>query len=313
MALLAVSIASALLPPSEDFQPSNTYWNGLEAFFRTANATAIDAAAQRVVPENSVLFVIGPSADVTQLRIEALKAYVLDGGTLVLMDEAGAINPILSALGLGIRVEGHPMLDAVFYYGSWRMPKIIDVRDGLAPEVEEIALNLPSVLEVEGSGVKVLAYSSSFSFLDLDGDGAPSQGEPAGPFAVAVEVAYGKGRILVFSDSSLFLNGVLNLGGNLKLLEKIAAGRSVYVDAGVWQATPQLAYRNSVIAAYRVLSTPEVKYGVALVTVTVIYALAYRVRSYPKGDELEELLRRHPGWDRRLLQAMKEARDKIGE
>jgi hypothetical protein len=133
-ALLAVSAASVLLPPSEDFQPSNPSWNGLENFFRAVNATTVDLAYERVVPENTVLFIIGPSVNVTESRIEALKEYLIEGGTLVLMDETGAVNPILSGLGLDVAVDGRPMLDPVFYYGSWRMPKITKVGHELGGE-----------------------------------------------------------------------------------------------------------------------------------------------------------------------------------
>jgi hypothetical protein len=309
-ALLSVSAASVLLPPSEDFQPSNPYWNGLETFFRAVNATPVDLAYDRVAPENSILIVIGPSVNVTEPRIEALKEYLLGGGTLVLMDETGAVNPILSGLGLDVAVDGRPMQDPVFYYGSWRMPKITKVGHELG--VENIALNLPSTLDVKGPSLKVLAYSSSFSFIDLDGDSKTSPGEPTGPFAVAAMTAYGKGRIIIFSDSSIFLNSVIGLGDNLKLLHNIAGGRKVFVDAGVWQATPQLAYRNNVLAVYRAFTAPELKYSLAFAAVTVIYMLTHREGpAKGAGEEVDELIRRHPGWDRRLLEALKEARDRV--
>jgi hypothetical protein len=309
-ALLSVSAASVLLPPSEDFQPSNPYWNGLETFFRAVNATPVDLAYDRIAPENSIFIVIGPSVNVTEPRIEALKEYLIEGGTLVLMDETGAVNPILSGLGLDVAVDGRPMLDPVFYYRSWRMPKITKVGHELG--VENIALNLPSTLDIKGPGLKVLAYSSSFSFIDLDGDSEPSAGEPTGPFAVAAMTVYGKGRIIIFSDSSIFLNSVIGLGDNLKLLHNIAGGRKLFVDAGVWQATPQLAYRNNVLAVYRAFTAPELKYSLAFAAVTVIYMLTHREGpAKGAGEEVDELIRRHPGWDRRLLEALKEARDRV--
>jgi hypothetical protein len=311
LALLTVSAASALLPPSEDYQPSNPYWNGLESFFRAVNAAFTNLAYEKVAPENSVLFVIGPSVNVTQQHVEALKEYLLEGGTLVLMDETGAANPILSYLGVNVSVDGHPMLDPVFYYGSWRMPKIINVVGDSTSGIEGIALNLPSTLNIKGSGIAVLAYSSSFSFLDLDGNSEPSAGEPAGPFAVAATMAYGKGLLIIFSDSSIFLNSVISLGDNLKLLHSIAGGKAVFVDMGVWQSTPQLAYRNAVLGVYRAFSAPEFKYSLALATVTVIYMLTHKQKTTPSVEEVDELLRRHPDWDRRLLEALKEARDRV--
>jgi hypothetical protein len=314
LALLAVSAASALLPTSEDYQPTNPYWNGLASFFTAANASPIDYPAVGTLPENTVLFIIGPAANVTEPRVEALKRYLLEGGTLVLMDETGAVNPILSGLGMKVSVDGHPMLDPVFYYGSWRLPKIIKVASGdLTSGVQNIALNLPSILNIKGSGVAVLAYSSSFSFLDLDGDSQPSAGEPMGPFPIAATAAYGNGRLIIISDSSIFLNGVIGLGDNLKLLRNIAGEKKVYVDVGVWQATPQLAYRNTVLAVYRALTAPELKYSLALTTVTAIHILTHKQRPTPSVEGVDELLRRHPSWDRRLLEALKEARERVGQ
>lgn len=93
----------------------------------------------------------------------------------------------------------------------------------------------------------------------------------------------------------------------------MADGKAVFLDSGVLRVTPQLAYRNVVLAAYRVFSAPEVKYSLALATVTVIYMLAYTEKPVPAVDEVDELIRRHPRWDRRLLTALKDVRDKIGE
>lgn len=314
LALLALSMASAILPISEDFHPSNPYWNGLETFFNVINATALDAAVSRVLPERSVLFIIGPYHEFTEARLEAIVFYVADGGTLVLMDETGAINPILSRLGLGIRVNGCFMLDAVFYYRSWKMPKAFAVKGGgPALGVEALAMNLPSILNIEGSKAKALALSSSFSFLDMDGDGRPSFHEPSGPFVLAADASYGKGRVIVISDSSLFLNSIIGREDNLLLLKNLVGARAAFVDTGVWPTSPQLAYRNAVIGTYRILSTPEVRYSLVLVTVMAIYRLAHMERSLPKDEELERLAEGHPSWDRSLLEALKEARDKVGE
>jgi hypothetical protein len=313
LALLAVSLASALLPPSEDYKPSNPYWNGLELFSKVVNATPVDLARDVVSPEGSVLFVVGPSPEVAQQYVTILREYLSRGGTLVLMDETGAANSILSGLGLGVSIDGHPMLDPVFYYRSWRMPKAINVVvDDLTSGVKEIVLDIPSILNVESSSVKVLAYSSSFSFLDLNADSEPSAEEPRGPFAVAAVATYGRGRVILFSDSSVFLNGVIGLGDNLKLLKNLAKGKRVYVDVEVWPAsTPREAYRSAVLAFYNALSAPEPRYCLALATATVIYALTRKEKAVPRDEEVEEVLKRHPDWDRHLLEALKGARRSV--
>jgi len=312
-ALLTVSLASALFPPTEEFHLSNPYWNGLEEFSRIAGAKALEATVDGVVPEKSVIFIVGPSINCSQTYVEALKTFVFDGGTLVLMDESGVANVLLSSFGLDVYVDGHAMLDAVFYHRSWKMPKIINVvNSSLTADVEEIALNIPSILRINDSSVKVLASSSSFSFLDLNGDFEHEDGEPFGPFPVLAEAAYGRGRIIVFSDSSLFLNSFIGLGGNRKLLENLVSGKAAFIDVSVWSTSLPLSYRKAVLRVYNVFSAPEFKSGLALLTVTVIYTLIYRRKPSQGIDEVEELLKRHPDWDKRLLEALREAREKVG-
>ena len=313
-ALIALASASVLLPPQEDFNPSNPYWNGLTEFSRAANASTVDAAVFKPDPRTTVVFVMGPSLNITEERVEAWRRYVEDGGVLVIMDETGIVNYALQALGLQVRVEGHVMLDAVFYHNGWRIPKIMDFRGGaLTGNLSEIIMNVPSTLNFTGGsrGFRILAYSSSFSFLDLDGDGEFSGGEPVGPFPVAAEIQYGGGRIILFSDSSLFINGVIGLGGNLQLLKNILGGRAAVLDVGVWRKTLHSQFRDTVLLAYNFISQPEIKYSLTAAILIALYMLAAGGAKPEAEDEVEALIAKHPDWDRRLLEMLREARGKV--
>ncbi|MDI9619961.1 MAG: hypothetical protein QFX33_04030 [Candidatus Nezhaarchaeota archaeon] len=306
VALVVLACASAVVPPSEDFNPSNPYWNGLERFCRAFNASAI-SSPEALDPGSTVLFVVGPSFDASA-RAEAWKLFVEGGGILVLMDEVGLVNGFLESLGLEVRVNGSPMLDAAFYYRSWRLPRasslgLSDVTEG----VESVVIDVPSVLELRGNaeGLRVLAWSSSFSFLDVNRDGEPSQGEPSGPFPLAVEASYGRGRILLFSDSSIPVNGVVELGDNLKLLESVASGRRVAVDVGVWSRPTSSIFRELVLSARSAASSPDVKYSLAAVALAASLYVGLKAGGPAVGAEpLEELMRRHPDWDRRILEEL---------
>lgn len=178
--------------------------------------------------------------------------------------------------------------------------------------VDEILLNLPSALRVSGVGVRVLARSSSFSFLDLNNDLEYQVGEPVGPFVVGVEASYGSGRVIVFSDSSLFINGIIWLGDNYRLLKNIISDKAVFIDMSIWPTTPQLTYRYFVLSIYRALSTPELKYGLVVLAVVVTYMLTRSRSKFTRAiDEVEVLLMKHPEWDKRLLIALKEAREGV--
>jgi hypothetical protein len=202
------------------------------------------------------------------------------------------------------------MLDAVFYYNSWRIPKIMDFRDALTSNISEVIMDVPSTLNLTG-GFRILAYSSSFSFLDLDGDGEPSSGEPAGPFPVAAEIQYGGGRIILFSDSSLFINGVIGLGGNLQLLKNILGGRKAILDSGVWSKTLHSQFRGAALLAYSFISQPEIKYSLTAAALIALYMLAAGGFKPKVEDEVKTLIAKHPDWDMGLLEMLKEARGKI--
>lgn len=270
------------------------------------------STTEALVPQDSVVFVIGPSLNHSQDRVEAFKRFVIEGGTLVIMDETGIANSLLSALGLDVHIDGHLVLDAVFYHRSWKMPKIINFEShSVTRGVESIILNRPSTLIVKNPNIKILARTSSFSFLDLNGDGQPQDDEPLGPFIVLADVKYGRGRVILVSDSSLFINGVLNYGDNIKLLKNIVEDKAVYVDTSIWQATTHSIYRDVILAIYGVLSSSELKYCMTALTVAVIYALTSKRGAVRRVDEVEEILRSHPDWDKQLLTTLKEERDKL--
>lgn len=313
-ALLALALASVLLPTQSDFDLSNPYWNGHLKLSMAVNASVLDVEVYEPDPRSTVLFVIGPSPNVTEERVHAWRRYVEDGGTLVLMDETCSINSVLEAFGLQVRVDGRYMLDTVFYHNGWRIPKIINVGESeLMRNISVILMDVPSILNITGqeSGLRVLAYSSSFSFLDLDGDGNPSSGEPVGPFPVAVEVTYGKGRVVLFSDSSLFINGIIELGDNLQLLRNIAGDRLVILDSGVWRRSIHSEIRSIVLFAYSFISLPEIKYSLTIAAMLAVYLLVGRPGRPKVLDEVSILVARHPGWDRRLLEMLREARSRI--
>ncbi|MEM3479509.1 MAG: hypothetical protein QXV74_05655, partial [Candidatus Bathyarchaeia archaeon] len=81
----------------------------------------------------------------------------------------------------------------------------------------------------------------------------------------------------------------------------------------VWQPSPQLAYRSAVLNAYNILSAPELKYTLAFIAVAVICILTFREDRTLKPDEVREVLKKHPGWDERLLSALKEGRERVGK
>jgi hypothetical protein len=310
-AIITIAIASIILPPTDDFERSNPYWNGLKIFSETINTTFIDVTTQQLNPETTVLFVIGPSENITQQRIEYWKKYAENGGTLVIMDETGIINNALSNFNINIRINGHLLLDPVFYYKSWKLPKITDItKTSITKNITTIVTNLPSVLNITAHNIKILAKSSPFSFLDLKGNYEPSQESPTGPFPIAAETSYGKGQIIIFSDSDLFINSMITLADNLQLLKNIAQNKKAIIDTGVWKKSTQTTFRNIILSIYSILLIPEIKYTITILIITTIYILINKQKPKKIIDEIQEILKKHPDWDKNLLQTLKEIREK---
>ncbi|MEM4140122.1 MAG: DUF4350 domain-containing protein [Nitrososphaeria archaeon] len=311
---ITILALSTIIPPSEDFMPDNPYWNGHSTLAKTVNAKFIDPKTIFLEPEKTVLFIISPQKNITEDYIQFLRGFLESGGTIVLMDETGKINPLLEALNIKVKVEGYPIIDPIYYYRSWKLPKItsIDIT-AITKNVSSIVTNIPTAIRVESiQDIKVLAYTSYFSYMDIDGDGQPSKDDVIGPFPIAAEVSYGIGKIIVFSDSSLFINSVIDLGDNRILLENIVREKMVIVDSSQWNTSVHAKIRTLTLQAYNIVSVPEIKYSVVACATIVTY-ITVRVwkEEEEKADEIQQILERHPEWNPQLLKTLKEARENV--
>ncbi|MEM3466868.1 MAG: DUF4350 domain-containing protein [Metallosphaera sp.] len=305
---LAIVLLSVAIPSSRDYAPDNPYWNGFARLVEMVNATFKPADKTVLDPDSTILFIIGPEKNISDNYVSLVKAFLKNGGTVVLMDETGVSNRLLESLNINIRIENHPMLDPVFYEGSWKLPKITSLKSWLS-SANEIVMNMPSTLEV-GSNTTVIAYSSPFSFLDLNGDGEYTLGEPVGPFPVAAEAAFSRGKIIVFADSSMFLNSMIEKGGNLKLLKNLVGDKMMVVDTSLWQTQASDTLKTISSILLLTFSMPDIKYSAAIMLAAIAYVWASSTRRQEKS-ELEQVLEKHPDWNPELLKALEEARRNV--
>jgi len=69
----------------------------------------------------------------------------------------------------------------------------------------------------------ILALSSSFSFIDLDGNQAWNGDEPTGPLPVISRHNLGSGQVILVADPSLFINSMQAIESNDHFIQNIAA------------------------------------------------------------------------------------------
>ncbi len=227
--VLASIIIVAAYPSTTDFSIYNPWWNGYSEMRRVLGAHVIEFSLEdflRTTSTNITLITV-PYTRFSAGELEALKTFVSKGGRLVVMDDFGYGNQVLEYLGVQARFTNDSMLaDPVFNYRNCRLPIVRNVD---YPNVSEVVLNHAStILLMEVA--RIIANSSSYSYLDANFNGVWDEGESVGPFPVAVELDYGNGSIVLVSDPSIGINGMIGMGDNLEFIKSITGGRRVVID-----------------------------------------------------------------------------------
>ena len=169
-----------------------------------------------------------PRLPLEEEELEALDEFTTSGGTVVLMDDFGYGNDVLAHLGIAPVFQGAPLLDPLYCYRNASMPRV-EFSSQSAPEEPGVMVLNDATWLVPAAVSDVWAWSSYFSYGDVNGDGNRGAGEPDGPLPVGATIRVGAGRVVVVSDSSLLLNSMVELGSNIDALATFVAG-DVLVD-----------------------------------------------------------------------------------
>ncbi len=229
--LVGIIIASTLSvlsfwfsPSTSDFALSNYKWNGL-ADLRSVCTVKIISSLKKLSYSNdsSVLLVI-PQKPYSQQELALIRAFVTNGGTMLITDDFGYGNTVLSYLGVSAKFSEVPLVDPLFFYRNEDFPRILSVSAEIRTQgITSLVLNYATIL-LQTQGMEVLASSSRASFLDINGNKEYDQSEPQGPFAVAASIPLEKGEVKLLSDSSIPINSATGLDNNLQFLEYLAFG-----------------------------------------------------------------------------------------
>lgn len=249
-----------LYPSTGDFRADNPFWNGLTTFtagFEASTIKSLDDLPS--TPEGTALILI-PYSRLTGRELERLRSYVSAGGTLIVLDDYGFGNQVLSYLGLKVRFAGSPLLDPLFNYKNKWLPKVTGFPQvSLTGGVESLVLNHATALR-NASEPEVLAWSSRFSFLDLDGDSAWDPGEPTGPLPVAAYTRVGGGCVVAVADPSIIINGMISLGDNMAFMKSVLGLRGgrlkLLIDQSHLPAGRLEEAKEAVSRAYAAASSP---------------------------------------------------------
>lgn len=292
----AVVAVGWLYPALDDLWVENPGWNGLSEFYGSVDPVRVRGAGDLlgVDPLNSTLFIVGPSRGFSEEDVAGVCGYLVDGGRVVLLDDFGSGNELLEGLGLGTRFNGSLLRDGVFFDPAPEFPRLLNFSSYM---VGEVLLNYGSVLSL-GERAQVLVQSSPFSYVE-NGSGVELAAHP-----IVARIPYGGGALVLVSDSSVWLNSMIDRADNRALLERVLRGVAL-IDVGHSVPTRLLAFKWWLEGVYGFISVAEIRYGLALVLVLAVFRLKLEEEQV-EVDEVGEILARHPDWSRERLQWLKD-------
>lgn len=225
LVLLPVGIVIALLaiwyyPSSEEFRSGNPFWNGMRDFAEHTDAEVIRSYADlKAKPQDTVLITV-PYTEPTEEQLGALRGYVVQGGTLLIMDDFRYGNDILEYMGLEQRFSGGLLIDPLYNYKSKAFPTIRTFTGPAGAGVEEVYLNHATTLTGLKAG-EAFAWSSAYSFLDLDDNQTWDEEESRGQMPVAASIQVERGTVILLSDPSLAINSMWAVGDNQTFVDNV--------------------------------------------------------------------------------------------
>lgn len=300
--IIAIIVVTGVYPNFDEFNIKNQSWNGLSKFDRDTHPVQLSNSAVLVAySQGSTLFIIGPDKEFTRSEVSVYSNYLKRGGEIILADDFGTGNDILEAMGLDIRFDGGLLCDPIFMERNLHLPRVTAENYGL----NYLVLNYATFLTGLNSKTnEVLVWSSPISYsIDSNGVIVKNSSMP-----VIAEASIGKGKLVLISDSSVFINGMIDKGSNEDLL-KIYSSDIVLVDTSHNTPSSVGLVKASLADTYNLLGLYEVRYSVLILF--VIGLLRLRLSITPiQIDPVEELLQKHPEYDREQLKWLNEERKK---
>ncbi|MGA1822072.1 MAG: DUF4350 domain-containing protein [Thermoplasmatota archaeon] len=228
-ALLLMTVFVPVISSQADFSIYNQDWNGCSGIARDIYSTGsflptIDISEssedhiahsridelEGIDPERSTIMIIGPELSFNEGEKSYVDGFLKEGGTVFLADDFGTGNDLLSGLDTRSRISGDIMLDLSFNVrGNFSV--LADFRDhSITRNISLIITSNPSVI-IPGKNAVSIMNSSRSSWIDRDQDERMDDGEEKGPFPLLTIERYGKGLLVLLSDPSILINGLMDV------------------------------------------------------------------------------------------------------
>lgn len=249
----AMAIVTAGVTATTPFAVYNADWTGTSDLRQLADGgdrTVIVAPngshPTTAYTNETVMLVVGTPPNTTATQQTAQRV-IAQGGTVVVADDIGThSNDLLSAIGASARIQTGPLRDPRSYDQGPTLPIAEPTSSGQSRNISEFTLNHAGV--VTPNGAIVLAQTSEFAYIDQNQNDQFDQRESLGRRPVLTTEDVGDGQVIVLSDSSVFVNAMLDQDGNTALARAlIDDADTVILSSATPQPLPPLA--NALLAA----------------------------------------------------------------
>ena len=257
----------------DDFSTYNPEWNGGNQIKNelSENHTVIsmpftdDLSAYD--PGTTAFIILRPENNFSQKDMGIIKKFIENGGLLIVADDFGSGNDLLNILTTQIAFSNMLMLDDVNYWENITFP----IANAYMTNVSNITMNFPTSLIIKDDSVKILASSSTFSWLST---GNMERGS-GGQYPIIASTASGKGTIIAIADPSIFINSMLSMSDNGLLLGKLVENRNIIIFDEKMRM-PLIS-----VIQYHIRNNPRVQYLFAASVILFSYIFMNRERLYP--------------------------------
>lgn len=260
-----------------EFSRHNIEWAGTSLFFAALESTgAGEITSLSGLPghRDALLLIIAPGSPYTPEEVDALRAFLDDGNTVVIADETGESGSLLEGLGSSITLVPGNLSSIERGFSDPRTIIVTPLsEDPLLSGVSSLTLNHASAV----SGGEILLATTIFSWMDANGNGRLDHDELLGSYGVFSRDTIGNGTLYVLSDASLFSNGMQRarlVGENDRFLGNLLASRPILL---VEQSRSLTAGADGVLALVLTLkSTMVIKILLLILSITIVWIIYSR-------------------------------------